>query len=206
MYPKKQFFFTIIIIIFTIVSFIISGCASKQTKVILLADNNNNVGKVELKNEHGTSVITKAKEFVIMKQEAAPESPVKISQEKIEETFSEVIQAQPQPPAKFIIHFEQGTDILAKEDINIIDKTIKSIKKRKSTDISIAGHSDRQGNDESNVKLSLKRANKILQLIIEKGIDKSYINMSSHGEGNPVIPTEDGVAEPLNRRVEIIVR
>ncbi len=38
------------------------------------------------------------------------------------------------------------------------------------------------------------------------GVDPKGIRTTSHGEGNPLIPTKDNVAEPRNRRVEVIVR
>ncbi len=196
----------IILSIFIMSIFIISGCSTKHTTVVLLSDNDNSVGKVELKNEYGTALITRHRESVTMKLNKPPANPVEMSEEEINATFSQAIAAKPETPAKFMLHFEQGSDIVIAEDRKLITEIIEAIKKRQSTDISINGHSDRLGNEEDNERLSLKRANKILQIIVENDIDPSLIKVTSHGEGNPIIPTEDNVAEPLNRRVEVIVR
>ncbi len=43
-------------------------------------------------------------------------------------------------------------------------------------------------------------------MIISTGTSMDYINSTIHGENNPIIETEDGVHEPLNRRVEIVIK
>ena len=40
----------------------------------------------------------------------------------------------------------------------------------------------------------------------KNGINQDYLEVTSHGEGNPLVPTPDGVDEPRNRRVEVVVR
>ena len=37
------------------------------------------------------------------------------------------------------------------------------------------------------------------------GLDKSLVNVTSLGESDPLVPTANGIAEPRNRRVEIVV-
>ena len=46
----------------------------------------------------------------------------------------------------------------------------------------------------------------IQNLLEEQGIDPTFILTTSHGEGNPLVPTADNVLEPRNRRVEVIIR
>ena len=45
-----------------------------------------------------------------------------------------------------------------------------------------------------------------LELGNAAGADPRLIEMSSHGENNPLVPTADNIHEPRNRRVEISVR
>jgi outer membrane protein OmpA-like peptidoglycan-associated protein len=54
--------------------------------------------------------------------------------------------------------------------------------------------------------LALERAQEVAQWLISEGVDANIIEISSHGEENPVVPTKDEVAEPKNRRVEVNVR
>ena len=46
----------------------------------------------------------------------------------------------------------------------------------------------------------------IKELLVSRGIDAGFLDVDSHGESNPVVPTGDNVAEPKNRRVEVTVR
>jgi outer membrane protein OmpA-like peptidoglycan-associated protein len=54
--------------------------------------------------------------------------------------------------------------------------------------------------------LGLERVESVKALLVSKGVDPSGIEVASHGEDNPLVETEDEVAEPRNRRIEITVR
>ena len=73
-------------------------------------------------------------------------------------------------------------------------------------DIEVIGHTDRSGDDEFNMALSRRRAERVRDLLVAAGIAPAAIRVAFHGEGNPLIQTSDNVHEPLNRRVEVIVR
>ncbi len=83
---------------------------------------------------------------------------------------------------------------------------ITEIEKKASNDIEVIGHTDRSGEDEFNMALSRRRAEKVQNLLAAAGIAPVAIRVAFHGEGNPLIQTADNVHEPLNRRVEVIVR
>ena len=70
----------------------------------------------------------------------------------------------------------------------------------------VVGHADRAGTDAYNVGLSERRAQVVASLMTSLGIPQSAIATSARGEANPRVPTEDGVRNPQNRRVEIGVR
>ena len=61
------------------------------------------------------------------------------------------------------------------------------------------------GTDEDNQILSAARANEVFVYLRDKGIEASRLTVSAHGEMQPVVPTDDGVAEARNRRVELTV-
>jgi outer membrane protein OmpA-like peptidoglycan-associated protein len=46
----------------------------------------------------------------------------------------------------------------------------------------------------------------VARALIAQGVPKNAIKRTQHGETQPAVPTDDGVKEPKNRRVEIIVR
>ncbi|MBI4720064.1 MAG: OmpA family protein [Chitinivibrionia bacterium] len=74
------------------------------------------------------------------------------------------------------------------------------------TDIIIAGHTDSQGTEEYNQKLSERRAGAVMGYLIQQGINQGRLTTYGYGESTPVAgnDTEDG--RTLNRRVELEIR
>ncbi|MFN2435557.1 MAG: OmpA family protein [Desulfotignum sp.] len=72
--------------------------------------------------------------------------------------------------------------------------------------VSIIGHTDTVGNEDTNKRLSLKRAETVRSLLIDAGISIEVIKIRAHGKNDPLVPTGPNVSEPRNRRVEIFVR
>ena len=70
----------------------------------------------------------------------------------------------------------------------------------------VVGHADRSGSDAYNIALSEERAAAVVAAMTNAGIPANLMNSSAEGESNPRVPTDDGVREPQNRRVEITVR
>ena len=95
---------------------------------------------------------------------------------------------------------------LSDESIHQLPEIISTISDRDVPDISVIGHTDRTASDGYNHQLSLRRANAIRNVIVAGGIDSQVIEVTGHGEYNPLVETLDDVNEPQNRRVEIIVR
>jgi len=71
--------------------------------------------------------------------------------------------------------------------------------------VSLTGHADRSGSDKYNMALSLKRANAVKDQLVKQGIPADQISVVGKGESEPLVPTPDGVREPQNRRVEIVL-
>jgi len=74
------------------------------------------------------------------------------------------------------------------------------------TRIGVTGHADRSGSDAYNMALSLRRANAVKDQLVREGIPASAITVVGRGESQPLVQTADGVREPQNRRVEIVLQ
>jgi hypothetical protein len=53
--------------------------------------------------------------------------------------------------------------------------------------------------------LSLRRANTVKDSLVRNGVPASAISVIGKGESQPLVQTADGVREPQNRRVEIVI-
>ena len=103
---------------------------------------------------------------------------------------------------KFNINFNYKNTNLRNEDMANINKFVKFLKTYPNYNAEIQGHTDSVGSEAYNKKLSLKRANTVMNIIITMGIDKDRLTAKGYGENYPIITnsTEWGRAE--NRRVE----
>ncbi len=183
------------------------GCATSSNVFVLVPDNEGHVGAIVVSNEQGSQTLSKSNESVTVAKPTAPPSAVAVmAQADTQEVFADVLAVEPAPPAKFTLHFKTDSSDLDADSAQVVDRVMEEVKNRESRDISVNGHTDRSGNEEYNMKLSIRRAGRVRELLVEGGVDPKHISIDSHGEGNPVVPTEDGVSEPRNRRVEVIVR
>jgi outer membrane protein OmpA-like peptidoglycan-associated protein len=73
-------------------------------------------------------------------------------------------------------------------------------------DVLVVGHTDSVGSDQYNDALSRQRADVIRAGLIQNGIAPENILAVGRGKRELLVPTPDGVVEPRNSRVEIIVR
>jgi outer membrane protein OmpA-like peptidoglycan-associated protein len=83
---------------------------------------------------------------------------------------------------------------------------VQSIRERRAGDVGVVGHTDTVGTRPYNYRLGLRRATRVADLLVAAGVDRSLLDLDSHGEDDLLVPTRDDVDEPRNRRVEITVR
>lgn len=102
------------------------------------------------------------------------------------------------------INFDSGKSTIKKESIPIVEQIIEMMKQAKDIKLSIEGHTDSDGSNDSNQKLSEARAKAVVDAILNGGIDSSRLASAGFGEERPIADnaTEDGKAK--NRRVELI--
>jgi len=69
----------------------------------------------------------------------------------------------------------------------------------------VVGHTDTSGSDAYNDPLSRRRAEAVRDGLASAGVDTGAVEMDWKGKHDPEVATADGVKEPRNRRVTILV-
>ena len=102
------------------------------------------------------------------------------------------------------INFDSGKSTIKKESMPVVEQIIEMLKQAPDIKISVEGHTDSNGSNESNLKLSQARAKSVVDAIVKGGIDISRLSSAGFGEEKPIgdNSTEEGKAK--NRRVELI--
>jgi outer membrane protein OmpA-like peptidoglycan-associated protein len=110
----------------------------------------------------------------------------------------------------YILYFNFDKSELSSEGGLVIDQVIADARKFPKAGawptIAVTGHTDLAGAANYNFKLSLRRADAIRAALIKAGIPAANISTAGRGEGEPALPTADGVAEAKNRRVVVIMQ
>ena len=131
---------------------------------------------------------------------------VKMSEAEVRKLFAEARSSIPARPAVFQLYFIAGSDELTEESKPELARMLEELKRRPAPDILVIGHTDTVGGLTENDRLSLARAERVRESFVAQGIPVERIHAAGRGKREPVVPTDDNVDEPRNRRVEINVR
>jgi len=111
------------------------------------------------------------------------------------------------PPAKsFLLYFDQGTVRLVPESARMLATLREEIAARSGPEVEVIGHTDTVGSQEDNDRLSIGRAEEVMNWLVSQGFDKSQLSAVGRGERELKEATADNVNSAVNRRVEVIVR
>ena len=90
--------------------------------------------------------------------------------------------------------------------ITKLDGVIAQVQSYPRSRITVAGHTDSQGNDDYNMQLSLQRAQAVSDYIsLHLSRSRTTIEAVGYGEASPVADNDSESGQQKNRRVEIIV-
>jgi outer membrane protein OmpA-like peptidoglycan-associated protein len=86
-----------------------------------------------------------------------------------------------------------------------LDQVADALKNQAEHHFSVEGHTDNQGTDAVNDKLSGKRANAVRDYLIAHGVAAAAITAAGFGSSRPIGDNKTAEGRAMNRRVEIIV-
>ncbi len=104
-----------------------------------------------------------------------------------------------------ILYFPFDSATLSGSASMALEQLVDYVKNAGNVGITINGHADRAGEDDYNLTLSAQRSKFVRAALLRAGVPDGLVHYFAFGESDPEVPTADGVAEPLNRRVEIFI-
>ena len=191
------------------------GCGPKRvpapehaapSMVALLQDADGKTGRARVTNEFGAADLTAERHAASAAAGKRPGPVTTLSDADVKRLFGAALAALPQQPRYFTLYFQFESDRLTDQSRALLPEILKAVKERAIPEVTVVGHTDTAGTAKANLDLGLKRASTVRTILVEAGLDASLIEVTSHGEADPLMRTPDGRAEPHNRRVEISVR
>lgn len=103
----------------------------------------------------------------------------------------------------FIVYFGFNQTNLTDRARETLDAVVAGVRAIGATALSVVGHADTVGSDGYNQALSERRARRVGNALVERGIPAGAMTLAGRGERELARATGNNVREPLNRRVEI---
>ncbi len=180
-----------------------AGCASER--VVLLPSADGRPNGVIVRDQAGEVIL--AQPYAATVRRAGSVSRYQSSAEEVKERFADALAALPPRATSYTVYFMLGSsDTLTPESLQVFERIKTDLAARSGGEIRVIGHTDRVGSEQSNDLFSIKRASAVRELLISAGVKQEVVEIAGRGEREPLVPTDDEVAEARNRRVEISVR
>jgi OmpA-OmpF porin, OOP family len=110
------------------------------------------------------------------------------------------------PARSYLVFFDWDKATLTDRARQIIKEAADNSTRVQYTRLEVNGYTDTSGTPRYNQGLSVRRAQAVAAELVRDGVPRQAITIQGFGETHLLVPTGDGVREPQNRRVEIIIR
>jgi outer membrane protein OmpA-like peptidoglycan-associated protein len=186
---------------------LLSACT--QTEVVLLPEDDGQAasGALALLDDGGggeRAVLDRPNTRLFDGAGGTDEEPVTAAQ--VQARYGALIGALPMPPTHYTLYFAEGTTRILPRSQDDLEALLAEVAQRPGADVQVTGHTDTLGSIPDNDALSIRRAQAVRGLLIDKGLDPDLIRAVGRGERELLEPTADAVRHPPNRRVEVTVR
>ncbi len=103
------------------------------------------------------------------------------------------------------VFFDVDKATLRQESVTELDRLVAIMNENPHLKIEISGHTDSDGNDDHNLRLSQARAKSVLEYVVKKGIKTERLVSKGYGETQPMAANDTPENKQKNRRTEIKV-
>ncbi|HET6160455.1 MAG TPA: OmpA family protein [Dongiaceae bacterium] len=114
-----------------------------------------------------------------------------------------IVDPAPPLPDAYLVLFAPDCVELDESAKHALDGLLGDYKVHRAELVYIDGYYDRSGTEEHADEMSKRMAQVVRNYLVARGIVAASIKLAWHGENDPMVLTEDGVAEAANRSVEI---
>jgi len=104
------------------------------------------------------------------------------------------------------INFATASANIERSSFALLDQLAEATRACDGVLIDIEGHTDAQGSEDANLKLSQRRAESVVDYLVRAGVSRDRLIARGYGESQPVVPNTTLANMARNRRIEFVVR
>ncbi len=105
-----------------------------------------------------------------------------------------------------IVEFDPASADLTAHGRAVLDQAVQVLTSAPTSYWEIQGHTDSQGNPESNRDLSYRRAIEVKNYLVNHGIPPARLTTDGYGDTKPVASNETAEGRRQNRRINFVLR
>jgi outer membrane protein OmpA-like peptidoglycan-associated protein len=104
------------------------------------------------------------------------------------------------------VYFATGKAVIKRQSFSLLNQVAQVIRGHKEIKkIRVEGHTDSQGGDKSNLRLSQRRADAVRKYLIDQGVQPDRLQAIGYGETKPIASNKTAAGREENRRVEFVI-
>lgn len=104
----------------------------------------------------------------------------------------------------FIVFFDSGIRFDARSGATL-DNAAHAFRQLNIRGVTLTGATDRRGSSAANLALGRRRAEAVRDAFVARGVPIEIFTIETWGEDRPLVATADGVDEPQNRLVYVVL-
>jgi outer membrane protein OmpA-like peptidoglycan-associated protein len=102
------------------------------------------------------------------------------------------------------INFDTGKSSIRPESQAVVGRVAEMMSQDPGLRILVEGHTDDVGDPQSNLRLSIERAAKVAEALIQRGVSPERLAAGGFGQARPLAANKDEAGRAKNRRVELV--
>lgn len=119
--------------------------------------------------------------------------------------YTMIVVTQDKIELKQTVYFDTKKATIKRVSFPLLDEVAQALTDNPTIEVRIEGHTDSQGSDKFNLKLSNNRAASVRKYLIDRGVDSARMTSQGFGETVPIADNRTKAGRAENRRVEFFI-
>ncbi len=138
-------------------------------------------------------------------RDKCPDQPAPGTIDGCPQKYTLIVVTEQKIELKQTVFFDTNKATIKKVSFELLNQVAQAMADNPTIQVRIEGHTDSQGNDAFNLKLSQRRAESVRTYLVKKGVADDRMVPQGYGETIPIADNRTSAGRAENRRVEFVI-